>query len=62
MEPTREEMQELECLARCMARDSCWQLTEAAFRLGLRLGAERVRTEALRGRVSVYADEGDDEE
>lgn len=37
VEPTRDQIQELERLAARMSRDSRWQVTEAAFRLGLRL-------------------------
>lgn len=48
MTPTREQLKQLEQLAARMNRDSRWQVTEAAFKLGLRLGAERcAQLEAL---------------
>jgi hypothetical protein len=36
-----DQMRELEQLASRMGRDSRWQVTEAAFRLGLRLGFQQ---------------------
>ena len=40
-EPTRDELRELEMLAARMSRDSRWQVTLAAFKLGLKLGRKR---------------------
>lgn len=41
-EPTLDQMQELERLASRMSRASRWQVTEAAFKLGMRLVAQQI--------------------
>ena len=41
-EPTRDQMVELQRLAARMSRDSRWAVTEAAFRLGMRLAAVQI--------------------